>query len=232
MADGEGEGTTFTQEELDAKVAEITRGLKENQQKAMDQVAELRGKLKGFEGIDPETYKTLVTAHEESQRKQAEEAGDFAAREKQLVEKHTKELDALKAELAEERGATERYLIDASATSALAEAKGSPKVLLPHIKAHTRIFRENGERVVQVVDERGNQRITDGKGTPMTIGDLIDELKADPDFARNFEGSGSSGGGASRSTGGAGGRHVVAADDNDAFIANLEAIAKGEVEVA
>lgn len=50
-----------------------------------------------------------------------------------------------------------------------------------------------------------------------------------PEF---FEGTGSSGGGASRSSGGAaGGSKSVAADDASAFLANLEGIATGKVEV-
>jgi hypothetical protein len=84
-----------------------------------------------------------------------------------------------------------------------------------------------------VVDGKGNPRIGDAQGNPMTIKQLVDELKQDPDFARNFEGSGSSGGGAPRSNaGGGGGVKTIAAGDNAAFLANLDGILDGSVKIA
>lgn len=70
------------------------------------------------------------------------------------------------------------------------------------------------------------------KSRPGTVVDkyIAEELiKVYPEW---YQGSGSSGGGASKSTGGAGGTRVVTPGDNDAFIANIEGIAKGEVQVA
>jgi hypothetical protein len=185
-----------------------------------------------FEGIDPERYKALETAAEEAERKRAEAVGDWKAREAQLLEKVQKDIEARDSRINTLSSALERRLVDAEATAALAAAKGSPKVLLPHIKSHVKVVEEDGEYVVHVVDAKGNQRIGDAKGSPMTISQLVEEMKADPEFARNFDGSGSSGGGATKSNAGGGGVKTIQKGDQAAFLANLDDIIAGNVKVA
>jgi hypothetical protein len=186
-----------------------------------------------FDGIDPDRYKQLESAAEEAERKRIEAVGDWKARETQLLEKVGKDIEARDTRINSLSTALERRLVDAEATAALASAKGSTKVLLPHIKSHVKVVEEDGEFVVHVVDAKGNQRIGDAKGSPMTIAQLVEEMKADPDFARNFEGSGSSGGGAPRSNaGGGGGVKTIAAGDNAAFLANVDGILDGTVKIA
>lgn len=62
------------------------------------------------------------------------------------------------------------------------------------------------------------------------IGQYISETLRS-EYPEWFNGSGSSGGGASRSTVGGGGKTVIPAGDGDAFMANIDKIASGEVEV-
>ena len=60
---------------------------------------------------------------------------------------------------------------------------------------------------------------------------VADELRKEyPEF---YNGSGSSGGGASKSSaaGGGGNPRTIAATDRSSFLANVEKIAKGEVQV-
>jgi hypothetical protein len=185
-----------------------------------------------FEGIDPERYKALETAAEEAERKRLEAVGDWKAREAQLLEKVQKDIEARDGRISALSSALERRLVDAEATAALAAAKGSPKVLLPHIKSHVKVVEEDGEYVVHVVDAKGNQRIGDAKGSPMTISQLVEEMKADPEFARNFDGSGSSGGGATKSNAGGGGVKTIQKGDQAAFLANIDDIIAGNVKVA
>lgn len=182
-----------------------------------------------YEGIDPDEYKTLKQQAEEAERKRAEAVGDWKARESQLLEKVQKDIDSRETRIKTLSAALERKLVDAEATSAIANAKGSAKVLLPHIKAHVKVVEEDGEFVVHVVDSKGNQRIGDSKGTPMTIAQLVEEMKQDPDFARNFEGTGSSGGGASKSTAGGGGVKTISADQMMDYV---DEILAGTVKVA
>jgi hypothetical protein len=66
----------------------------------------------------------------------------------------------------------------------------------------------------------------------MTIAQLVEEMKQDTDFARNFEGSGSSGGGASKSTaGGSGAVKSIASTNSPEFLASLVDVASGKTTV-
>lgn len=77
--------------------------------------------------------------------------------------------------------------------------------------------------------EDGAPMLRDRPGTELEKYIAAELSQSYPEF---FEGTGSSGGGASRSSGGAaGGSKSVAADDASAFLANLEGIATGKVEV-
>jgi hypothetical protein len=126
----------------------------------------------------------------------------------------------------------EKHLIDSAALSELAKVSDSPKLLLPHIRGRMKVVEHDGEFHARIVDDSGNIRVGKGQGSsPMTLSELIEEMKSDKEFAPAFRGTGSSGGGATKSTGGAGGSRTIAAHDNAGFLANLESIAKGEVTV-
>lgn len=88
----------------------------------------------------------------------------------------------------------ERFLVDKEAVSAIAAAKGSPELLLPHIKAQVRVVADGEDFVVRVVDGSGDPR-GDGKGGFMTVADLVTEMKAHPTFGRAFESPGQQGSG-------------------------------------
>jgi len=198
---------------------------------------ELSKRLEQFGDVDLDEYAKMREQIAEIQKQKAKDAGDWETRESQLrkemAEVSAKERKALETELEGLRGALDEEVRIARATSALAEHKGSTKVLLPHVLRYTKTVKgEDGRYTAIVVDEQGNPRIGDSQGSNMSIAQYVETLKADPDFARNFEGTGSTGGGASKSTGGASGPvRKIAANDGDAFIANLEKVAKGEVEV-
>jgi hypothetical protein len=223
---------TYTQADLDAKVAEANAALEANRNALLAEKKRLEKETARFKDVDPDKYRSLVEQEAELERRKAEAAGDWKARETQLFDKFSKETEQKDGRIKSLSAALERRLVDAEATSAIAAAKGSPKVLLPHIKAHVRVVEEDGEFVVQVVDAKGSQRIGDAKGTPMTIAQLVEEMKEDPDFSRNFEGTGSSGGGAPRSNAGGGGAvRQIASTNSPDFLANLSGIAGGKVKV-
>lgn len=222
----------FTKDQVAELIAAEVAGLKANNTKLVSEKRQLAELAKKYEGLDPDAARNALQAAEEAERKRAEMAGDWKARETQLLEKFNAEKTASESEKTSLRSALEKRLVDAEATAALASAKGAPKVLLPHIKSQTKVVQEDGEYVVYVVDSKGNPRIGDAKGSPMTIAQLVEEMKQDPDFARNFDGTGSSGGGAARSTGGASGAvRQIATTNSPDFLSNLSDIASGKVNV-
>src|SRR6185369_13283869 len=85
----------------------------------------------------------------------------------------------------------EAELVDARASAAIADAGGKPKVLLNIVKQFTKV---NDDFHVVVVDAKGDPRVN-SKGEPLTISDLVAEIKADEDYGANFKGSGQAGSG-------------------------------------
>lgn len=218
--------------DIEARIAEATKGLKANRDQALREAKQARERLAAFEGVDPEEFKTLKTAAQEAERKRLASEGDFKSLEKQLVEKYERELENERGTGKKYLTAMERYMIDAAAVSELAKHSDSPKLLLPHVKSRMKVVEQDGEFHARIVDENGNVRIGNGQGSsPMTLSELIEEMRQDKEFALAFRGSGSSGGGASKSSGGAGGAKVISKEDlykGD----NLARFARGELKLA
>ena len=119
----------------------------------------------------------------------------FESAKSQLLEKHSSELQEREGRIGHLSSAVQALLIDQAATAALAEAKGAVDLLLPHVKAHARVKEVDGRFVVEIVGTDGNGRIADSKGTPMTIADLVAEMRGSEKFGRAFDGEGHSGSG-------------------------------------
>ena len=225
---------TYTQEQVDAMVAERlaaeTEGLQKSQKQLLAEAKAAKAALKSYEGIDPDEHKRLKTAAEEAERKKAAAEGDFESLKKQLVEKHGTEISAKDAQIAKRQTALEKRLVQAELTAAIVRHKGDPDLLLPHGAKFVRTREIENDFEAFVVDEAGQPRFADGKGTPMTFDDLVTQVLI-PKYPRAFDGTGSSGGGASKSAASGGGPRVISAGDNAAFLANLPKIASGEVVV-
>lgn len=163
---------------------------------------ELMGKLKGFEAykdIDPEEYKKLKKQAADAEAEKLKIAGNWEAREKQLLDAHKKELDARDAKIATLSTSLEENVLKATAVQAIAAEKGSSTLLMPHVRSRTKLD-DSGNPVV--VDDQGNIRI-DAQGKPLTIPALIAEMKADvATFGRAFDGSGIGGAGSNPGQGG------------------------------
>jgi len=217
---------------LDADGVEDVSGLKSALTKERRDRKKFEGELKKFGGVDLEKYEELLAQQEEQARKKAKGEGDWEAREKQLLDKHQAELQKRETRIKVLTEALEGHVIDAEATRAIVEAKGSPELLLPHVKRYARAVEQDGQFVPRVFDPAGTERIGDGAGSPMTLKQLVDEMRGKEAYARAFDGTGSSGTGGA-STGSAGGGSIKRVDANDplAIGRHLEAIAKGEVKV-
>ena len=159
------------------------------------------GLVKAFEGLEPEKARAALKKVEEMANWRPEDKvkEQIETLKSHLEEKHRTELKALQDKLGKRTGQVERMLVEASALKALADAKGNAELLLPHVKAATRLREtENGEFVVEVVGPDGNVRISPatGKTGPMSIEELVAEMKQSVLYGVCFEGTGASGSGA------------------------------------
>lgn len=196
-------------------------------------------RLKAFEGLDAQAARDALSKVQEiadfNPEQKVEEA--IKAREKQIFARHQSELDTIKGESETLRNQLSDTLVTSAAAKAIAASKGSVDLLLPHVLRNTRMRQnEAGQFVVEVIDPDGNQRIGDAQGNPMTIPQLVDEMKASETFARAFEASGAAGTGATGSTPAstparATTSKTISRTDFKSMNANLEQIASGEIEV-
>lgn len=199
-----------------AELAHEVGGLKKALETERKQKADAEKKLKGFDGIDVEQYQKLIAEREELEARQAQKAGDWQTREDQLKKQLQADLTKYKgqyesevmsrdAKIALMQSALEKSLIEAQATAAISALKGTPELLLPHVMQRVKIFEEDGDYTVKVLDPQGQPRIADVKGTPFTIKNLIEEMRQDPIFGRAFEATGAGGSGAQHGNKSAGG---------------------------
>lgn len=156
--------------------------------------AEKQAKAWSAVGKTPDEIKELLAAQEKADEDKATRAGEWDKLKAQMNEKHQTELKSREDKIAAMQSTLERHLIDATATAAIAAEKGVPDLLLPHVQRHVRVVDEDGEFAVKVVDARGDPRV-DAKGEPLTIADLVKEMKASEIFGRAFEASGNTGSG-------------------------------------
>jgi hypothetical protein len=199
-------------EGVDGYSLEDVSGLKTTFGKEMAKRKQFETELKRFKDIDPdkarEALATLESLGDLDQIKDVDKvvAERFKIRERQLREQYDPQLADRDGKINRLTKNIEGLLIDAAASQALAEAKGSVELLLPHVQRNTRVREtENGGHVVEVIDKDGNARIANSKGDLMTIKDLVQEMRKSEAFGRAFDGSGQSGGGTQPGSNGANG---------------------------
>lgn len=188
---------------LDVEGVEDTAPLKRAlvaERKARD---ELDKKIKGWEklGKTPEEIELLSTAAANAEEERMKRDGDWDKLKSQMNAKHQDDLKERDLKLAAKdqeigtvRTTLERTLVNAEATAAIAAQKGVPDLLLPHVSHHVKVVEKDGKYSLQVIDNKGDPRVN-GKGDPLTISDLVTEMKTSDVFGRAFEGSGASGSG-------------------------------------
>jgi len=164
-----------------------------------------------FKDLDPdkarEALAKLAELSEIDPKKEADKLAQVKvdAIKAQLLESHSKDIKARDEALSTYRSQIEKLLVDSAATAALAEAKGSVDLLLPHIRNAARVVEKDGVFAVEIVSPDGAPKVN-AKGDNMSIKELVAEMRQSDVFGRAFEASGNSGTGKgpSNGTGGTG----------------------------
>lgn len=190
-ASGESDGGYI----LDVEGIDDITNLEGALRKTREELKATRAEADKFKGIDPERHKVLVQQAEELERKRKEQEGDYKAALEQVNKKHEQELQSLRDEILQRDKTIEGVLVDAKVNEAIAKHAGNPKLLFDVIKKRTKVERSSdGEYAVKVLGEDGKAMV-DGKGTPISIDDLVGGLKADKDFGVAFAPSKANGSG-------------------------------------
>lgn len=204
-------------------------GLRQSKQTILDEKKQLEKKLEALGVSTPEEIEALRTAAKQNNSDKVKELEGKLA---QASENAQKEIAKAK-ELAEaEQAAARSYFEDGEITRAISAAKGVPELLSHVVRGHIKTERsDDGKFALRVLGKDGQPRIKNSNADPFGLDDLVAELRQDPKYGRAFEAEGKGGSGALPSNGGGGGGKTINAGDMDAFGANLEAIAKGDVTV-
>lgn len=89
-------------------------------------------------------------------------------------------------ELTAMRVTLDKHLVNDVAVRVIAAAKGSPELLLPHIRQSCKVVQDGDNYVVRVVDNQGDVR-SDGAGGWLSVEAFVSEMKNSDVYARAFE---------------------------------------------
>jgi hypothetical protein len=194
----------------DGFALENVSGLKSTLGKLKDRADRAEAGLKRFSSLNAEPDAIAQNLAElESLRESKQDEGTAVTSLRNEMEQMRKsakeETDKAIApinSLAESRLAQiKELLIDNELSSAISEAGGSSKLLMPVLRNEVRAVTDDEGRVkVQIVDGEGTPRVMGTSLEPMTFGALVEEKKNDPDLAIAFSSAGSSGGGSQPDT--------------------------------
>jgi len=215
--------------------SEDVSGLKANAQRIKDEKRELAEKLKEYDGIDVEEFTRLKDAEVKAQEKALKDSGDYSKLTEQLNKAHSEELTKSKLRIEKLEKDFQNQSINGSAISAISEADGNSKLLLPLVKNQLKMVESDGVSYVVVTDEVGEPRLAKDAKTAtdyMPVGELLTEMKGNDDYAGAFKGSGASGGGSRNSQQFKGGGKIqVSRNDPLALGTHAAEIAAGKVEL-
>ncbi len=94
------------------------------------------------------------------------------------------------------RNTVHKYLVTSGASEALAAEGGMVELAMPFVQQQVKVMEEDGEFKAVVVDGDGDPRISGGTGQPMTIKELVREMKGQEKYAPLFKSDAKGGGGA------------------------------------
>lgn len=181
---------------------------KKDLQKANGESAQRRQVIKSYEdfltasGVEFSEQKPALDAlkdHIDQLSAAAKNGSELKINLDRIKADFQKQTDAIKAEKDGEvkkmHGSLVRYLVGDAATAALANEKGSIELLKPHVMSRVKVVQEGDEFVARVVDNEGSLRLGT-TGQPMTVAELVKEMKTQPAFAPAFASEARGGSGA------------------------------------
>ena len=227
---GENEGTTFTQVDIDNAVKTALSGVKAEDDPAFkslwQEAKDAKARAKAFEGLDAEEARSAMAKLKELETEgKAGEVGVTSEQLKQIRQEVTESLEGDYLPYKTENDTLKGKLRDLQLDSVVKGIMGKNGVKSAKVEP---LFKLTAERF-ELTDE-GEPMLRDHPGRD--VSKFVSENLAQ-EFPEWFEASGSSGGGASRSSGGAGGATRTVKQGDKAAMAgvSVEDIASGKVIV-
>jgi hypothetical protein len=193
-----GDDGKFVIEPTFAKVAASINGFNKSNKTLRNELKSTKVDLSPLSefGADPAAIKAAIDAKLSDAQKAAGQdvnkqiEGVKAA----LATAHKGELDKRDARNQGLQNQLYTMMVENAATSAIVELKGVPDLLMPFVKNFVKVNEKDGQFHVSVVDAQGEIRYGN-TGSPMSIKELIAEMKANEKYGRLFESDQPNGGG-------------------------------------
>lgn len=169
-------------------------------------------------GATPDEILTNVNARIEEARKTSKNGLDLQGKidkmREGLLTEHQVKLDALQGVNTSLVGQIHGLLVDGEAKTSLAQAGAiDAELAAPHITKQVKVLDEGSGLKVQVIDlKTGDQRYSNSTGEPMTIPELVAEMKSHERFKQLFKSEVKSGGGTEKTRHTLGGVRVKESD--------------------
>jgi len=180
-----------------ADVNKQKSGVERKNQELLDKLAKAKEKAIP-DGFDIDGYKDYVENKDKieeekrlAEEKRLEETQNWQKLKNDMTNNYEQTINQVKNEnkqtITSLRSALDSELIENIAIKAIAKEKGSPTLLMPHIKSRIATYQDdNGRFTTKVVDEFGKDAMNTKTGEPMTVSDLVNEFKSKEDFAGAF----------------------------------------------
>lgn len=158
---------------------------------------EFEAKLASFDGVDPEEHRRLKEAQEALEHERLTKAGDFEKIRQKLVDEHTKELGkekekmtGLELEINRLKNELQQTIIRNEIANAASVAKAlNPRLVELAVAPFVKVEEVDGVgKVIKVVEADGTPRQNLKTGKPLSIIELMEEMKQSEEYAMLFSG--------------------------------------------
>jgi len=112
-----------------------------------------------------------------------------------IAKGYTTEITKRDQQVAALRGQLETILVDNAIRQAIGDQAVNADLVLPFAKEKVRVIEDDGKLEVRVVDDTGTQRFSGITAKPLSLNELILEMKNGPKFAPLFKSAAKSGSG-------------------------------------
>jgi hypothetical protein len=210
-----------------------TSGLTSALQKERENARSAQARLEKYGDLDPNGVRDALEKLEDMKdwKPQGKVDERVKALETQLAKRHANELGGRDKTITALQHQLTDTLVEGTARSELAKYTKRVELLLPHVVRQVRAEYADNRVSAHAVDEHGTPRLTMRADSTdkMQIPELVETMRAIPEYAFAFEGSNAAGIGTTDVGGGAG--SPVQWNDMESLSSNIDDIASGKVRV-
>lgn len=191
---------------LAEKFSEEVSGLKQSQSSLLAEKKSLAEKMKSFEGVDAEEYRTLKAKLVKQEEAGMLDRGEFEKLKEKMERQWQENIASKDSTITNLMNMVKTDRKNAAINESVRKHEGVA-ALTRVLAASVQAVEKDGEVVLQVVSDDGSPLLGDD-GKPAMLDSYVEQLKADNEYSGLFKSSGLSGGGSSNSGGTPAGKTV------------------------